>query len=127
MHSFTQQSASIIANATRIRLKLLLSLTLWSQMRRSTVVGANGSSVTDGIRTSYGTFLRRLQDPVVTAVERRLALWAQLNISHQEDMQARQTYTDSPPEGGTGLEDMHAQRVCRPSRRTSQTLIVLAC
>jgi hypothetical protein len=30
-----------------------------TQMRRSTVVGANGSSVRDGIRTSYGTFLRR--------------------------------------------------------------------
>ncbi|KAK9842565.1 hypothetical protein WJX81_006326 [Elliptochloris bilobata] len=57
------------------------------QMRRSTVVGANGSSVTDGIRTSYGTFLRRLQDPVIAAVELRLALWTQLNISHQEDMQ----------------------------------------
>ena len=74
----------------------LLCLILWSQMRRSTVVGANGSSVTDGIRTSYGTFLRRLQDPVITAVERRLALWTQLNISHQEDMQAWQPYKDSP-------------------------------
>ena len=61
-------------------------------MRRSTVVGANGSSVTDGIRTSYSTFLRRLQDPVITAVERRLALWTQLNISHQEDMQAQQLH-----------------------------------
>ena len=56
-------------------------------MRRSTVVGVNGSSVQDSIRTSYGTFLRRLQDPVVAAVERRLALWTQLNITHQEDMQ----------------------------------------
>lgn len=56
-------------------------------MRRSTVVGANGSSVTDSIRTSYGTFLRRLQDPVIAAVECRLALWTHLNISHQEDMQ----------------------------------------
>lgn len=65
-------------------------------MRRSTVVGANGSSVTDGIRTSYGTFLRRLQDPFVTAVERRLALWTQLTVSHQEDLQARQLHIDSP-------------------------------
>lgn len=32
--------------------------TAWLQMRRSTVVGANGKSVTDNIRTSYGTFLR---------------------------------------------------------------------
>lgn len=28
------------------------------QMRRSTVVSANGSSVTDNYRTSYGTFIR---------------------------------------------------------------------
>ena len=28
------------------------------QMRRSTVVGPNKKSVTDNIRTSYGTFLR---------------------------------------------------------------------
>ncbi len=57
------------------------------QMRRSTVVGANGSSVRDGIRTSYGTFLRRLQDPVIAAIERRLAIWTHLNVTHQEDMQ----------------------------------------
>lgn len=56
-------------------------------MKRSTVVGANGSSVTDNIRTSYGTFIARLHDPVITDVERRVALWTKLNISHQEDMQ----------------------------------------
>lgn len=43
------------------------------QMRRSTVVGAGGESVEDQIRTSYGTFLKRLQDPVVAAVEERIA------------------------------------------------------
>jgi prolyl 4-hydroxylase len=43
------------------------------QMKRSTVVGAGGQSVEDQIRTSYGTFLKRLQDPVVAAVEQRLA------------------------------------------------------
>ncbi|KAI3436521.1 hypothetical protein D9Q98_005938 [Chlorella vulgaris] len=56
-------------------------------MKRSTVVGAGGQSVEDQIRTSYGTFLKRLQDPVVAAVEQRLATWTQLNVSHQEDMQ----------------------------------------
>lgn len=29
------------------------------QMRRSTVVGGDGKSVQDNIRTSYGTFLRQ--------------------------------------------------------------------
>ena len=31
---------------------------------------------------------RRLQDPVITEIEQRLATWTMLNISHQEDMQA---------------------------------------
>ncbi|KAK9842984.1 hypothetical protein WJX74_005333 [Apatococcus lobatus] len=57
------------------------------QMRRSTVVGDNGGSVTDSIRTSYGTFLRRFSDPVLTKVEHRLARWTHLNITYQEDMQ----------------------------------------
>ena len=48
-------------------------LLLPPQMKRSTVVGAGGKSVEDTIRTSYGTFLKRQQDPVVSAVERRLA------------------------------------------------------
>ena len=33
--------------------------------------------------------LRRNQDPVITTIERRLALWSHLPLSHQEDMQAR--------------------------------------
>lgn len=56
-------------------------------MKRSTVVGAGGKSVEDSIRTSYGTFLKRLQDPTVAAIEQRLATWTKLNVSHQEDMQ----------------------------------------
>ena len=43
------------------------------QMKRSTVVGSGGKSVEDSIRTSYGTFLKRLQDPIVERVEERLA------------------------------------------------------
>jgi prolyl 4-hydroxylase len=57
------------------------------QMKRSTVVGANGSSVEDDYRTSYGTFLRRLQDPIVADVERRLATWVQIPQVNAEDMQ----------------------------------------
>lgn len=30
---------------------------------------------------------RRLQDPVITRIEQRVAEWTHLNISHQEDMQ----------------------------------------
>ncbi|KAL4440709.1 hypothetical protein ABPG77_000418 [Micractinium sp. CCAP 211/92] len=56
-------------------------------MKRSTVVGAGGKSVEDSIRTSYGTFLKRLQDSTVAAIEHRLATWTKLNVSHQEDMQ----------------------------------------
>eukprot|EP00195_Chlamydomonas_chlamydogama_P013578 CAMPEP_0202891606 /NCGR_PEP_ID=MMETSP1392-20130828/1619_1 /ASSEMBLY_ACC=CAM_ASM_000868 /TAXON_ID=225041 /ORGANISM="Chlamydomonas chlamydogama, Strain SAG 11-48b" /LENGTH=352 /DNA_ID=CAMNT_0049575405 /DNA_START=201 /DNA_END=1259 /DNA_ORIENTATION=+ len=57
------------------------------QMRRSTVVGQNGSSALDDIRTSYGTFIRRLADPVLEAVEYRVADWVRLPPVHQEDMQ----------------------------------------
>ncbi|KAL4457504.1 hypothetical protein ABPG75_012369 [Micractinium tetrahymenae] len=56
-------------------------------MKRSTVVSAGGKSVEDNIRTSYGTFLKRLQDPTVAAIEQRVATWTKLNVSHQEDMQ----------------------------------------
>jgi len=56
-------------------------------MHRSTVVGRNGGDVEDSIRTSYGTFLSRLQDPIIGEVQKRVAFWTQLNLSHQEDMQ----------------------------------------
>ncbi|KAG2447122.1 hypothetical protein HYH02_007868 [Chlamydomonas schloesseri] len=58
-----------------------------AQMKRSTVVGSKNAGVVDDIRTSYGTFLRRHQDPVIAAIEHRLALWSHLPPSHQEDMQ----------------------------------------
>nr|QKY15043.1 prolyl 4-hydroxylase (P4H) [Polytomella parva] len=57
------------------------------QMRRSTVSGPHGESVVDDIRTSYGTFLNRLSDPIIEAVQRRISLWTQLPMDHQEDMQ----------------------------------------
>ncbi|KAG2489361.1 hypothetical protein HYH03_012191 [Edaphochlamys debaryana] len=57
------------------------------QMKRSTVVGSKNQGVVDNIRTSYGTFLRRNQDPIINAIEQRLALWTHLPPSHQEDMQ----------------------------------------
>jgi prolyl 4-hydroxylase len=59
----------------------------FAQMKQSTVVGQNGDSVLDNIRTSFGTFLPRLQDEVVARVEHRVAAWTKLNMSHQEDVQ----------------------------------------
>lgn len=56
-------------------------------MKRSTVVGNNGDSVLDEIRSSYGTFLDRLHDPMVTSVEQRVAAWTKINLTHQEDLQ----------------------------------------
>lgn len=57
------------------------------QMRRSTVVGANGSSVLDEYRTSFGSFVKRQSDPVVSAITNRIAEWTKLPEIHQEDMQ----------------------------------------
>ena len=44
-----------------------------AQMERSTVVGAGGKSVVDRVRTSKGTFLQRLHDPIVKRIEQRIA------------------------------------------------------
>ena len=44
-----------------------------SQMERSTVVGAKGESVVDRVRTSKGTFLQRLQDPIIKRIEQRIS------------------------------------------------------
>lgn len=56
-------------------------------MRRSTVVGQGGKNVQDNIRTSFGTFLRRKQNALITSIEERLEQWTLLPIVHQEDMQ----------------------------------------
>jgi prolyl 4-hydroxylase len=52
-------------------------------MRRSTVVGPHGESVIDNYRSSYGMFIRRMYDPVITSIEERIARLTHLNISHQ--------------------------------------------
>lgn len=56
-------------------------------MKRSTVVAANGSSVLDDYRTSYGTFIKRQADPVIEDIEERLAEWARIPVVHGEDTQ----------------------------------------
>jgi len=68
------------------------------QMRRSTVVGPNGESVVDPIRTSYGMFIRRMTDPIIERIERRISLFTQLPMSHQEDIQVLR-YTDGQTYG----------------------------
>eukprot|EP00798_Chlamydomonas_sp_ICE-L_P022227 gene22227-29292_t len=56
-------------------------------MRRSTVVGEKGDSVVDEIRTSHGMFIRRMADPIIERVEKRIALMSQQPLVHQEDIQ----------------------------------------
>lgn len=51
------------------------------------MVGVNGSSVLDEYRTSFGMFIKRQSDPVVSAITRRIAEWTKLPEIHQEDMQ----------------------------------------
>lgn len=41
----------------------------------------------DDIRTSYGMFIRRMEDPVITRIEKRISLWTHLPVDHQEDIQ----------------------------------------
>mmetsp|Transcript_13665 Transcript_13665/g.39553 ORF Transcript_13665/g.39553 Transcript_13665/m.39553 type:complete len:316 (-) Transcript_13665:271-1218(-) len=57
------------------------------QMRRSMVSGAHGEGVVDDIRTSYGMFIRRLQDPIIENIENRISMATHLPVSHQEDIQ----------------------------------------
>jgi len=81
------------------------------QMRRSTVVGPNGSSVTDNIRTSYGTFLTRKRDKVIEGVEERLAAWTHLPLDHQEDMQVTTHPRMPPPCIRFTLHSMHRKYI----------------
>lgn len=60
-----------------------------AQMKRSTVVGNGGNGVVDNIRTSYGMFIRRLHDPIIERIERRISLWTHLPMENQEDIQVR--------------------------------------
>jgi hypothetical protein len=53
-------------------------------VRRSQVSGAGGAGVVDNICTSYGMFIRRLQDPII---ENRISMATHLPIAHQEDIQ----------------------------------------
>ena len=75
------------------------------------MVGQDGLSVTDGIRTSYGTFLKRASDPTLERVERRLAAWTHLPAEHQEDLQARACSLCRQPFHMFAPDAGHAQRL----------------
>lgn len=53
------------------------------EMKRSLVSSSNGSGVVDEIRTSYGMFIPRLADPIIERIERRIALFTHVPVSHQ--------------------------------------------
>ncbi|PSC75136.1 putative prolyl 4-hydroxylase 4 isoform A [Micractinium conductrix] len=69
------------------------------QLERSYVVGPDGKEKLDDIRTSYGTFLRKRLDPILSTIEDRMAAATHLHTSHHEDLQVLkyehgQTYRD---------------------------------
>lgn len=74
---------AFLSDAEAEHIKLLAA----PMMKRSTVVSANGSSVLDDYRTSYGTFIKRKADAVVEAIEERIAQWARIPQVNAEDMQ----------------------------------------
>ena len=41
----------------------------------------------DNYRSSYGTFINRRHDAVISAIETRIAHWSKVPEVHQEDMQ----------------------------------------
>ena len=87
-------------------------------MKRSTVVGFQGQAEENSIRTSYGTFISRLHDPIITDIEKRIASWTHLNISHQEDMQVLRY--------GVGQEyKSHFDSIAESSPRSATVILYL--
>lgn len=55
-------------------------------MRRSQIL-VNNAPKDSSARTSYGAFLRRMQDPIVERIQRRVELWTHYPVENQEDPQ----------------------------------------
>ncbi|EFN57937.1 hypothetical protein CHLNCDRAFT_142031 [Chlorella variabilis] len=89
------------------------------QLRRSTVVGSRGESVVDNYRTSYGMFIRRHHDEVVSTLEKRVATWTKYNVTHQEDIQVLRY-------GTTQEYKAHFDSLDDDSPRTATVLIYLS-
>ena len=83
------------------------------------MIGLNGQDVEDPIRTSYGTFLPRLKDPIVTKIEERVAVWTRINMTHQEDMQVLR-YGQGQKYGA------HHDTLVEESRRMATVLLYLS-
>lgn len=57
-------------------------------LARSGVVETNtGTSKIDSVRTSKGMFLRRGQDPIISAIEERIARWTLMPVGNGEGLQ----------------------------------------
>lgn len=56
-------------------------------MKRSSVVGKDGSGAIDSVRTSFGMFVPRMRDDTVARIEQRIAAWSNTTVVQQEDMQ----------------------------------------
>eukprot|EP00798_Chlamydomonas_sp_ICE-L_P025319 gene25319-10975_t len=56
------------------------------RLKRS-MVNNKGHGKVDDIRTSYGMFIRRLYDPIIAGIERRISLFTHVPVQHQEDIQ----------------------------------------
>ena len=57
------------------------------RLARSGVVDGKGGSLVSTIRTSFGTFLDRAQDPVIEGVEQRIAKWSLMPVGNGEGLQ----------------------------------------
>lgn len=58
-----------------------------SRMRRSAVVGKNFSNVETRIRSSSGTFFEREEDPIISAIEARVARLTDVPVNRGEGLQ----------------------------------------
>ena len=56
-------------------------------LERSTVVGEQGASVESSVRTSKGTFIGRLADPIVKRIEERISRLTMVPVENGEDIQ----------------------------------------
>eukprot|EP01024_Parvocaulis_polyphysoides_P021430 TRINITY_DN20142_c0_g2_i2.p1 TRINITY_DN20142_c0_g2~~TRINITY_DN20142_c0_g2_i2.p1 ORF type:complete len:386 (-),score=35.09 TRINITY_DN20142_c0_g2_i2:402-1559(-) len=67
-----------------LEVKHLIKLS--SRRLKRSQVGTSNVQVSD-VRTSYGMFIQRFQDEIVTRVQQKVANWTHLPIEYQEDMQ----------------------------------------
>ncbi len=80
--------ASVCACASRLAASFHAPRARARAHTRTQVVDPDtGGEKLDDIRTSFGTFLSRGETPVIAAVERRVAAWAQVPEQNAENLQ----------------------------------------